>query len=104
MRERLLELALIEKRDGNIVERIRIIWIEFQGAAACGDRLLDVASLTAHFAEIGMIAGHVGADTDGSVHVLDRFAKLARLMRDNADHVLSLGIIRSQGDSALIAR
>ena len=92
--ERLLELALIEQRDAEIAQRVRIIGVDLERAAAGGDRLVGAAGEAAHLAEIGVVERDVRLDGDGAAHVLDRLAELAGLMRDDAEHVHGLGVVR----------
>ena len=94
MLERLLEFALVEQRDAEIAERARLIGIDFERAAAGGDRLVGVAGEAAHFAEIGVIERHVGCQRNGAAQMLDRLVEFARLMRDQAEHVRGLGVVR----------
>ena len=100
MRQRFLELALVEQRDAEIAERAGIIGVELDRAAAGGDRLVDAAGEPAHFAEIGVVERDIRLDRDGAAQMLDRLAELARLMRDDAEHVRGLGVVRLGGDGA----
>ena len=63
-------------------------------AAAGGDRLVGAAGEAAHLAEIGVVERNVRRDRDGAAHMLDRLVELAGLMRDDAEHVRGLGVVR----------
>ncbi len=54
----------------------------------------------AHFAEIGVIQRNVRLDGNGAAQVFDRVGGLARLVRDDAEHVFRFGIVRIGGGRA----
>ena len=74
--------------------RAGIVGIELERAAAGGDRFVDAAGEPAHLAEIGVIERDIRLDRDGAAQMLDRFVELAGLMRDDAEHVRGLGVVR----------
>ena len=98
--ERLVELTLVEQRDAEIAQRAGVIGIDLDGAAAGGDRFVDAAGKPAHLAEIGVVERNVRFDGDGAADVIDRLGGLARLMRDDAEHVRRLGIVGLGGGGA----
>ena len=90
----LFEFALIEQGNAEVAQGARIVRIDFQRAPAGRDRFVDASGEPAHLAEIGVIERNVRLDGDRAANMLDRFAELAGLMGDDAEHVLGLGVIR----------
>src|ERR1700761_3674007 len=92
--ERLFEFGLVEQRNTEVAERAGVAWIKLDRPAASGTRLLDPASEAVHLSEISVVKRHVGLERRGATNMRDGFIEIARLMRDNAEHVRGLRIIR----------
>jgi hypothetical protein len=75
-----------------IVQRFGKVRIERQCAFGGGDGFVQAAGETVHLGQIGVMARNLGSKPAHLLEVLDRFADLAVLLRDNAEQMP--GIIR----------
>ncbi len=92
-------LAVIE-RGAEIVQRFGIVGLQRHGPAALGDRLLDLAGQSIHFAEIGMVERHLRRDPGGVADVPDRLPEIASLVRDQPQNVQRFRRIRRNREHA----
>ncbi len=99
----LVVLALVE-RGAEIAQRFGIIGLELDRAAAGGDRRVDAAGEPAHLAEIGVEERHVRRDLDRALEMPDRLAEPARLVRDHAEDMQGIGLVRLRLERASAER
>ncbi|WP_245321448.1 hypothetical protein [Bradyrhizobium sp. NAS96.2] len=92
-RERLLELALIEQGDAEIAVGAGIARIKRDGAAARRNGFVDAAGKSAHFTQIGVIERNIRIDRYRLLYVCDGIGQFAGLVRNDAEHVGSFGIV-----------
>jgi hypothetical protein len=83
-RRRFFEFTASVMDDTEIVERLRIIGSDGDGAAAGGKRIIETAGQSMHLAKIAMVERHGAVGFDRAADEVDRGRNIPGPMRNEA--------------------
>ena len=100
----LLVVLQFVKRDAEIAQRRRHVRLDLERAPRRFGGEARAAGKAQHLAEIGMKQRDLRRKPDRALHVLDRLAELAVLVRDDAEQMLGLRRLRLRLEDAAAER